>query len=93
MDGWIVFTNLDGDNTVDSGVDEVIRVYDGVATGYTLSGTISDTTLTYHPDGSYAGAAGIINICSPDEDTFHSWNVSINLVGRPRASQGTTSCS
>ena len=93
VDGWIVFTNSDGDDTVDAGVDEVIRVYAGLNTGYTLSGTISATTLTYFGDGSYAGGAGVINICSPDADVSQGWSLMLNTVGRPRAKQGASACS
>jgi type IV fimbrial biogenesis protein FimT len=92
-DGWIVFTNIDGDNTVDSGVDQVIRVYRGVSKGYTLNGTISARTLTYSGDGSYVGGAGTINICSPSADITQGWSLMLNTVGRPRAKQGVSACS
>ena len=92
VDGWIVFTNSDGDNTVDVGVDQVIRVYEGVNTGYTLGGTLGGGSLTYFSDGSYAGGAGIINICSPDANPSQGWKLMLNTVGRPRAEQGTTTC-
>jgi type IV fimbrial biogenesis protein FimT len=92
-DGWIVFTNADGDNTVDAGVDQVIRVYEGLNEGYTLGGTITASTLTYFSDGSYAGGAGTINICSPGAIPSQGWSLMLNAVGRPRAKQGTSSCS
>jgi len=93
VDGWIVFTNTDGDNTVDVGVDEVIRVFEGLNVGYTLGGTITADVLTYFGDGSYAGGAGIINICSPDAIPSQGWRLLLNTVGRARAKQGTSSCS
>lgn len=92
-DGWIVFTNSDGDDTVDAGVDQVIRVYRGLNHGYTLSGTISAGTLTYFGDGSYAGGAGTINICSSDANVEQGWSLMLNTVGRPRAKQGVSACS
>lgn len=92
-DGWIVFSNSDGDTTVDAGVDTVIRVYGGVSSGYTLSGTIGASALTYYGDGSYAGGAGVINICSPDADIDQGWSLLLNTVGRPRAKQGVGTCS
>lgn len=92
-DGWIVFTNADADNTVDAGVDQVIRVYEGLNAGYTLGGTLDGNSLTYFGDGSYAGGAGIINICSPDANPSQGWALMLNTVGRPRAKQGATSCS
>jgi len=78
VDGWIVFTNTDGDNTVDAGVDQVIRVYEGLNAGYALGGTIT---------------AGTINICSPDAIPSQGWRLMLNTVGRARAKQGTSSCS
>ncbi len=92
-DGWIVFTNRDGDDTVDAGVDQVIRVYRGINKGYTLSGTIAASTLTYFGDGSYAGGAGTINICSPDANVEQGWSLMLNKVGRPRVKQGVSACS
>jgi type IV fimbrial biogenesis protein FimT len=92
-DGWIIFTNSDGDDTVDAGVDQVIRVYEGLNAGYTLGGTITSDTLTYFSDGSYAGGTGTINICSPDADPSQGWKLMLNTVGRPRVKQGTSSCS
>jgi type IV fimbrial biogenesis protein FimT len=92
-DGWIVFTNSDGDNIVDAGVDQVIRVYEGLNTGYTLSGSLNANSLTYFSDGSYAGGAGTINICSPDAIPSEGWKLMLNTVGRPRAQHGTNSCS
>jgi type IV fimbrial biogenesis protein FimT len=91
-DGWIVFANADGDNTVDSGVDEVIRVYDGPVKGYSLTGTIGTSAITYFSDGSYSGGSDSVQICSADADLEASWTVAINTVGRPRAHKGTSSC-
>jgi type IV fimbrial biogenesis protein FimT len=92
-DGWIIFSNSNGDSTVNAGVDSVIRIYAGVANGYTLSGTISASALTYYSDGSYANGAGTINICSPDADLDQGWSLTLNKVGRPRATQGVGACS
>ena len=92
-DGWIVFTNSDGDNTVDVGVDKVIRVYEGLNAGYTLGGSLNANTVTYFSDGSYAGGAGTINICSPDANPSQGWKLMLNTVGRPRAEHGATTCS
>jgi type IV fimbrial biogenesis protein FimT len=92
-DGWIVFTNSDGDDTVDVGVDKVVRAYAGLTTGYTLGGTIESNTLTYFADGSYAGGSGSIHLCSPDADASQGWSVMLNTVGRPRVSHGVSGCS
>lgn len=92
-DGWIVFTNSDGDDTVDAGVDTVVRVYAGLNSGYTLGGTINTSALTYFGDGSYAGGAGSIHLCAADADISQGWSLMLNTVGRPRAKQGVSACS
>lgn len=93
QDGWIVFSNLDGDNVLDIGTDEVIRVYEGLAEGHAFYGTVGNDAMTYFSDGSYAGGSETVRICSEDGDLEHSWTVEINTVGRPRVTQGATSCS
>ncbi|MEP5766485.1 MAG: GspH/FimT family pseudopilin [Halieaceae bacterium] len=92
-DGWIVFSNLDADDVVDSGVDEVIRVFDNVLDGHDLAGTVGNDTLSYSADGSYSGGSDTMRICSADLSLDHSWTVTVNTVGRPRASIGASSCS
>lgn len=93
QDGWIVFTNLDADNTFDNGTDSVIRVYEGLADGHAFYGTVGNDAMTYFSDGSYAGGSDTVKICSEDADLEHSWTVNINTVGRPRVSKGAASCS
>ena len=93
-DGWIVFSNVDGDNSLDSiDGDELVQVFEGLVAGYSLSTDISGTTLTYYADGSYAGGAGSIRICGPDRETNYAWSVVVSRVGRSRLSQGVGSCS
>lgn len=92
-DGWIVFSNLDNDNVVDNGADEVIRVYKGLADGHRFTGTLGDDALTYFSDGSYAAGSETVRICSEDGDLDQSWTVEVNTVGRPRVTQGASDCS
>ena len=91
-DGWIVFANLDGDDVVDLGVDEVIRVYEGLAEGHSFKGTVANEALTYFADGSYAAGSDTVRICSEDGDLVQSWTVKVNAVGRPRVNKGASSC-
>jgi type IV fimbrial biogenesis protein FimT len=92
-DGWIVFTNADGDNTVDAGIDTVVRVYAGLKAGHTLGGTLNTDALTYFGDGSFAGGASSIHLCAADADINQGWSLLLNKVGRPRASRGVSACS
>lgn len=91
-DGWIVFSNVDGDNVLDA-EDEVIRVYDELTDGHTLTGSLGSDALTYFPDGSYANGSDTIAVCALGGDLAEGYTLSINRVGRPRASKGVASCS
>jgi type IV fimbrial biogenesis protein FimT len=92
-DGWIVFSNLDADDTLDVGTDEIIRVYDGLAEGHRFYGSVGNDAMTYFADGSFATGSETVEICSKDRDLEHSWTVDINTVGRPRVIQGAADCS
>lgn len=91
-DGWIVFSNADGDNSVDAGVDEVIRVYDALPEGHLLAGTLGTDAMTYFADGSYANGSDTIRVCSESGQLTEGYTLSVNRVGRPRASKGVASC-
>ncbi len=91
-DGWIVFSNIDGDNVLDT-EDEVIRVYEAFTEGHTLAGSIGSDALTYFPDGSYANGSDTISVCALGGELVEGYTLNINRVGRPRASKGATSCS
>jgi type IV fimbrial biogenesis protein FimT len=93
QDGWIVFSNIDGDNAVDAGSDEVIRVYEGLDGGHGFDGTVGSNAITYFSDGSYARGSETIKICPKDGDLGHTWMVDINTVGRPRVTRGESGCS
>ena len=91
-DGWIVFSNLDGDNSLDSGVDEVIRVYEGLGDNLRFDGTVGDDAMTYFADGSYADGAATVKVCPVEEDGIEHWVVGVNAVGRPRLNRTMSSC-
>ncbi len=58
--GWLVFTDRDRDGVIDSGKDEVLRVFNAV-------GGDSDLTLAsriiYSPMGTVQSGAGVATIC------------------------------
>ena len=89
-DGWIVFTNRDRDAAVDAGIDQVIRVFEGIPPGYTLTNLAGTRaiaeTITYLPDGSSRRNRTLL-LCPPAGYPVAPWRVVLNLVGRARAAR------
>ncbi len=91
-DGWIVFSNVDADATVDTGTDRGVRVYEGVNHGVSLAGNLGVSTLTYYGDGTLAAGSGTIAICDAEASTSRGWGIRLNAAGRPRMQKGVASC-
>ena len=93
--GWIVFTNRNRDAVVDAESDEVLRVFEAIPPGYSLSnlaGTrAADELITYLPDGSSRRNLSLL-ICPPDSYLARPWTVVLNSVGRARAARGEGQC-
>ena len=78
--GWIVFLDIDGDGTVDTG-DDVIRVYDGPGGETTMEGNTNVANrITYASTGFATGFAGTIEVVSGDRQI----DVITNIMGRVR---------
>lgn len=94
-DGWLVYTNADRDRVVDAGTDEVIRVFEGMAAGYSLTnrtGTRSAFELiNYLPDGSSRSNRTLL-FCPPSPVSAPSRSIIINAVGRARLVTGGIPC-
>jgi type IV fimbrial biogenesis protein FimT len=94
-DGWIVFTNRDRDPLVDPGADEVIRVFEPIPAGYSLTnlaGTAAAVEpITYLPDGSSRRNLSLL-VCPPVSYRLEPWTVVLNTVGRARAARGEGQC-
>lgn len=95
-DGWIVFSNRDKDRVVDKGSDEIIRVFSGLPSGYSLTnkaGTIdAHELISYYPDGSSRKNRTLM-ICPTTGQHVPSWSVVMNMVGRARIAKGWGECS
>ncbi len=95
-DGWIVFTNLDRDRVVDAGSDEIVKVFEGLPVGYTLTNKSGNRSafevISYYPDGSSRRNRTLM-ICPPGDSKMQSWSVVMNRVGRPRIAKGWGECS
>lgn len=93
--GWIMFTNLDRDRVVDDDTDVIIRAFESIPRGYTLTnraGTRAASELiTYLPDGSSRRNRTLL-ICPRSRSIMQSWSVILNRVGRARVSKGEGTC-
>lgn len=83
-DGWILWTDIDGDATVDS--DEIVQVQEALAGNFALTATGS--SFTYRPDGSVSGAADSFELLPPDGDTDYGRCVAVDVTGRPSVTKG-----
>jgi type IV fimbrial biogenesis protein FimT len=94
-DGWIVFTNPDRNAQVDAGSDEVVRVFEPIPGGYSLTnraGTqVATELITYLPDGSSRRNRTLL-LCPPAAGRVKPWAVVLNTVGRARAAKGEGQC-
>jgi type IV fimbrial biogenesis protein FimT len=101
--GWDVFVDINGNETFNdaspstpcaSGQDCLLRTYDALPSGYTLttgSSTYKDYAA-YLPSGLSNVAAGdTFRLCNGTDITT-SRAITINSMGRARVSKGTTSC-
>jgi len=93
--GWIVFANADRDKTVDNGTDQVLRVFEGLPAGYSLtnrSGTRESFELiNYLPDGS-SHSNRTLQFCPPRGVSTPGLSIVINIVGRARLVGGWGEC-
>jgi type IV fimbrial biogenesis protein FimT len=93
--GWIVFTNRNRDGVVDADDDEVVRVFEAVGDGYTLTNLAGtrpiDELITYLPDGSARRNLSLL-VCPPGRVGVEPWRVVLNTVGRARTARGDGQC-
>ncbi len=103
--GWIVFTDLngdgafadDGDSTLcESGEECILRIHDGLPSSLTLrTGSSFDDWVSYLPSGRSKGNGGLSNdtfrLCQ-GSDTANARAIAVNVTGRVTLSKGTASC-
>lgn len=83
--GWIVFVDVDGDQTVDTGDsrEEVLRATTALASAFTLRGTASSsvaTHVTINPKGQLSGTGDFMLCENMAADPSRA--VIVNTVGR-----------
>jgi type IV fimbrial biogenesis protein FimT len=91
-DGWIVFADLDSDQSVDG--DEVVLRTGAKASGLDISSSQFSSFLMYRPSGRVMNASTSTNvgefaICD-SRGSDHMRIVTIDLSGRPRLSDYST---
>lgn len=79
-DGWIVFSDVDGDGAVDAGGDIVIKAVEALE-GLQVKSPELGAGLTYRPNGRVR-ARGQFVFCDPRGAT-HARVVQLDVIGRP----------
>ena len=94
-DGWIVFTNRNRDRIIDAGSDRIIRAFEAIPPGYSLTNLAGsrpiEELITYLPDGSSRRNLSLL-LCPPDSNRIEPWRVVLNQVGRARAARAPAQC-
>lgn len=86
--GYIIFTDDDGDGTVDAGDDEIIRIFEELAGETTFVGDA--TNLRYMPTGYQNGTSTAAFTLSASNCTGDKERViNINSIGRPTISKSS----
>jgi type IV fimbrial biogenesis protein FimT len=93
--GWLVFSNLDKDRVVDTGIDEVLQAFHPLPPGYRLTNRngarqLTDT-ISYLPDGT-SRANRTLLLCPPRGVALEPLGIVVNIVGRPRLVRGWGQC-
>ena len=93
-DGWIIFSDVDGDRRLDSADgDQLLAVeHDtGVSFNITWNGFRSDNYIQFSPLGSIHSNNGTFILCPPGKDNHYARAVVVNRLGRARASRDNDS--
>ncbi len=83
-DGWIVFTDENGDNAV-NGNDEILQIAEGLDANYTLgAGGNFASSIAFAASGALKSGlvANKFTVCRPDGDEALSRDISVNNTGR-----------
>lgn len=94
-DGWIVFSDADRDGKFDASSDELIRAFEPIPHGYSLTNLAGSAAIgglvTYLPDGTSRRSLSLL-FCPPSGQPVSPWSVVLNNTGRARLSRGEGQC-
>lgn len=90
--GWIVFTNPNNDDSVDTGSDEeILRVHETLPNGITMNANTNFTTrITYRSDGRITNTVGGTFFFCPASGTTDARQIVVNGAGRARFEHAAT---
>lgn len=84
--GWIVFSDLNGNGVVNSGSDTVLRAYQALGSNNTLTSTAIATQVIYDNRGFTSTPAGTFSLCD-DRGVSNIKAIAISNTGRVRKVQ------
>ena len=94
--GWIIFTNQDGDDIFDGADEAILKVQDGAQNQITMTGSLLvDDMISYRPNGvisrpnGIVSASGTIKVCD-DRIGVEGKSIAINATGRSTINTGVS---
>lgn len=88
-DGWLIYHDADGDGVVDA--NELIRVGEGVHSGYSLTFSGGTTSITFRARGITNGQSGTFKLCDAEGDAGLARGIILLTTGATRRSLDTDS--
>ena len=88
-DGWLIYQDADGDNSVDA--DEIIRVGDPVHSGYSLTFSGGGNSITFLARGLTDSQSGTFQLCDADGEAERARGIILLTTGATRRSVDTDS--
>jgi type IV fimbrial biogenesis protein FimT len=84
-DGWIVFTDKNGNGTVDAPDDQLVQVYQALPDGMTLNASAAIASFVSYAGTGMSNANGTFALCD-SRGAAHVTGVDLSLTGRPEIS-------
>jgi type IV fimbrial biogenesis protein FimT len=90
-EGWQVFTDVNGNGSLDAGTDVLLKVREPLTGNFTLTSAGNYTTwLAYLPSG-YPSSADAFSLCA-DNNINQARTISVSNTGRPSVTSGAAAC-
>jgi len=86
--GWIVFSDVNGNGQVNALQDEILRIHQELSEGYTLRSN-AKVRVTYKPTGVSPGYMDSWTICTPGNSDALTKGVIVAYTGRVRQATDT----